>query len=444
LKKNRNFLLTIIIGIIIFLIIFVLNRMTPIIADDYSYLFYYDRMERVETLKQVIDYQINHYFTWGGRSVVHFIAQLMLISGSHAKIINSLGFMAFVIIIYINCCGLKKSEPSLLAWIPLLIWLFNPVFGQTILWVTGSANYLWGSLIILSFLLPFTLYENNPSILKDNIFSAIIMFFAGVIAGWTNENTAAALIFLILCLIVYHGINKVGVPKWQIFGGIGTLVGFAIMILSPGNFVRAGYVSEDISTFKKIFDRAHLCAIRLYEMKGLVLIFFALIVVYFSFTEEKNKKVIVKAGLFFTSALAAVGAMLLSPSFPQRASFGAMSLMIVACGVLYANIKKLTPKGLIKNLEVLLLLFSIGVFSKQMFFDVWPDINNTNSIWNKRIEIINEKVESGEQKAILPTIDIWTTFNPMYDLSDLSQEDSSHWVNKAISLYFGLEEVLAE
>ena len=36
--------------------------------------------------------------------------------------------------------------------INLLIWLFVPTFGQTILWETGAANYLWGGIIIISFL----------------------------------------------------------------------------------------------------------------------------------------------------------------------------------------------------------------------------------------------------------------------------------------------------
>lgn len=50
----------------IFIMMLVLNIFTPLIADDYSYSFGIDG--RLKNIVDVIEKQINHYFTWGGEN----------------------------------------------------------------------------------------------------------------------------------------------------------------------------------------------------------------------------------------------------------------------------------------------------------------------------------------------------------------------------------------
>lgn len=60
LKSKKNQKIIILAGI--FISIFILNALTPLIADDYSYSFGKNG-ERITNLLDIIASQINHYFT---------------------------------------------------------------------------------------------------------------------------------------------------------------------------------------------------------------------------------------------------------------------------------------------------------------------------------------------------------------------------------------------
>ena len=72
-KKIEYFLFA-----LIFIGIFVVNFMTPMLADDFAYSIGSD-LKRIDSLSDIFNYQVNHYLTWGGRTVAHTIAQLFLI-----------------------------------------------------------------------------------------------------------------------------------------------------------------------------------------------------------------------------------------------------------------------------------------------------------------------------------------------------------------------------
>ena len=75
LKKEKNQI--IIFMFLIFISILLLNIFTPLIEDDYGYSFGVNG--RLHSFIDVIEKQVQHYFTWGGRSVAHTIAQTFLL-----------------------------------------------------------------------------------------------------------------------------------------------------------------------------------------------------------------------------------------------------------------------------------------------------------------------------------------------------------------------------
>lgn len=82
-KKIKNIKLskkqqTIIILAAIFIMMLVLNLLTPLLADDYSYGIGLDKT-RIDSIIDIINFQVNHYLTWGGRTVAHTIAQCFLL-----------------------------------------------------------------------------------------------------------------------------------------------------------------------------------------------------------------------------------------------------------------------------------------------------------------------------------------------------------------------------
>lgn len=83
----------------------------------------------------------------------------------------------------------------------MLVFLSCPAFGQSFLWSTGAANYLYGILIILCFLIPYRIQikcKSKRYPMPLEITFAIIYLFLGIIAGWTNENTSVAMIAMII------------------------------------------------------------------------------------------------------------------------------------------------------------------------------------------------------------------------------------------------------
>lgn len=66
------------------------------------------------------------------------------------------------------------------------------------------------------------------------------IFIPGILAGWTNENTAAAMLVIVIGFFIYYRSHKWAIPVWAIAGFTGAIIGFIIMIAAPGNFVRAG------------------------------------------------------------------------------------------------------------------------------------------------------------------------------------------------------------
>lgn len=114
--------------------------------------------------------------------------------------------------------------------------LFTSVW-QNILWLVGSCNYLWGTTLVLLFLL---LYRLNLDVkCKNSIIIAILMLIFGIMAGWTNENNAAALLIILVLFSVYRLYNKKNITIWHISGFIGALIGFLFMILASGNSIRS-------------------------------------------------------------------------------------------------------------------------------------------------------------------------------------------------------------
>ena len=119
-----------------------LNVFTPLIAYDYSYSFGIDG--RLKNIIDVIEKQINHYFTWGGRIVAHIIAQSFLLFPKIIfSIANTVIYTLLIYVIYLNAKGENKEhKPGMLLLIHLILWFTLPVFGQTCLWLIGSCNYL--------------------------------------------------------------------------------------------------------------------------------------------------------------------------------------------------------------------------------------------------------------------------------------------------------------
>lgn len=383
----------IIVTLICFSILLSLNILTPIISDDFAYLYIYNEEGRITSIGDIIQSQINHYYLWGGRSVVHFIAQVLLMLPAYiADLLNTLIYFSYIFLIYFHIKGKGKSSLSLFILINLAIWFLQPVFGDTILWITGSANYLWGTWLILLFILPYRLYGGKQAGISIQAISSLAMLILGILAGWTNENTAAAMLLVTILYIVYFRSHKWQIPVWAVAGIIGAIIGFAIMILAPGNYMRGGdSVSLDMYTFGY---RLFTWTLTFFIYCGpLFLISLITLVIYNRFPNGEKKDNLKLIFIYGLGVIAAIYAMLLAPSFPRRALFGVVTFLIIATGISFYNLD--FRNKFLRQIRLVVTIIALTGFVFTFYLNI-KDINN----YRKTVEAREVEIEKAKAQGL--------------------------------------------
>lgn len=116
LNKKKIFICSI---IITFLVMLTLNNLTPLLADDYEYLY------KTKSWMTILIDEYNQYMTWTGRSVVHVIARIFLLLPK--GIFNVFNALAYTIVTYlVYRLTLQKQDKSI---IHLNLLLFKCYFG---------------------------------------------------------------------------------------------------------------------------------------------------------------------------------------------------------------------------------------------------------------------------------------------------------------------------
>lgn len=228
--------------LVLFLYMFALNFLMPLHRDDYWYALIWGTTDRITSWPDIIQSLYTHYFTHGGRMVSFLILDSFLLLGKQwFNFLNAFLFVALIVLIYWHSQRklTLRFNPYILLLITVFTWLGLPHFGEVCIWMTGACVYLLTAVLIFAFLLPYHFSLLGNPLWKDSYVTAAGMFFGGIIAGWTVENTAATMTFIILGAVFYaHRTHSL--TKWMVTGCIGSLIGFLLLIIAPGNYVRAG------------------------------------------------------------------------------------------------------------------------------------------------------------------------------------------------------------
>ena len=229
-KQSKSNIILFLAGLIVCL----LNFFTPLSADDYCYMMIVGQEPaQIDTLGDVFTSISYHYMHSNGRSLVHALIQIFagILGKAVFCIVNALMFVLFVQLIrkLANIDGKSYLYTIILV---AFIWLFIPAFAETILWLSGSVNYLWATTAALAFIY----LINNIEKLPNRYHLYPIYLLIGVCCGWSHECCATALVGGVG---LYYLLNfkKFRGPIIPIF--IGLCLGALILILSPGTMGRA-------------------------------------------------------------------------------------------------------------------------------------------------------------------------------------------------------------
>lgn len=431
--------------IVFFTLIFLLNRMYPLHSDDwmYSFVFYEEPVRFINGVGDIFISQYNHYLYWGGRNVVHIIDQFLLyISPVKREIINSLAFVFFIWVIYKTSLSKNKLSISAILFAFFLVWIALPTFPQTVIWITGSSNYLWGTLIVLFFLYFYIDYLYSEE-MKNSTIKNLLFLFGGIIAGWTNENLVVAFLFILVVFFLILKANKIKIPQWSIWGFCGVCIGCVFMLVAPGNFIRSQETYVALGLDQKGFGDALIFKARniylIYKyiptVIGLIGAYILCLLIYIFSQKNKDIKVLLISFIFFAAAQISALAMIASPIFPVRASFCLHAFMIVAICTLYFNYSLDTVLKKSLNIIVITCLCIVFVSTYSSLYKFTEYLSGRYVERERNIESQKDKGISDiilkEEAIILPG---------EFDFEDITDQSDS-WRNSICADYYKVKSI---
>ena len=425
---------------LVFFAMLVFNCLTPYVADDYTFSFSYATGERLTGLLSLLESQWYHYFHWSGRFIIKCLAQgfTMLPKGVF-NLLNAAVYAGLGLLLHRLALGQRRRwAPAVLALIYLSLWMVSPVFGQTNLWMCGSFNYLWATFFCVVALIPYGLYFHAHTAFAPRRWLAPVCLLAGLVAGWSSENTSAGLLAaLVLCVSFFLWRDKKA-PLWAWLGLLGALAGFALLILAPGNYNRQDTAADPRSPLTVLAVRFLTALDQLVSDGGLVLlVLFAILFCLLALQKP------CAAGLFwpvvlFAAAMGANFAMILSPVYYDRSAHGVFAFLTAACA---ACAVQLDGKGVRNALTA----GAAGLAMAAAVQFVWAgyDIASFYVMRQTREAAILASAAAGETDVVTYAIEPYTRWCAGWGLPDL-RESPADWVCADTAKYYGLDSLSAD
>lgn len=432
-----------------FLMILAYNLLTPYMSDDYAYLI---EVREAGSLWDLMKQQYGEYLSNSGRVIGQFNVRLSLAAGKPVfNIVNSVMFIALVLLIYANIKRKKKHDIFVLLLVITFLWKFTVDFGQTMLWICGACNYLWGSVIILGFVTWYRALLGKAEEIKRPVLTAVGTFLFAVAAGWCNENTSGGglLIVLLFALNFWWNRRKEGKKTLYPFmftGILGTCCGLLGMISAPGVRSRSQTMSEgEYTGLIGLLSRTYKITMTVRELYFTVLVITVIIVVFLvlqkklaTWKQIRNNETV----LFLVAAVATCYALAIAPTPANRAFFGAGVFLFIACiqGIVDVAQNELVVRAAKYSLVSVLCLW--------LFFTYLDNLVNLARIFreeNERVSMIKADKADPNGDGIVVVPKLREAFANPYSnmhLSDL-ENDKEYWINHFYEMYYDVGNITA-
>lgn len=447
-EKHRKHLFYLII-ILSFFMIYGYNLLTPYLSDDYAYLL---EVRNAETLGALIRQQYGEYLSNSGRIVGQFNVRLSLSADKQVfNLVNSFMFVGLVLLMYGNIRRKKGYDIFVLLLIITFLWKFAVSFGQTMLWICGSCNYLWGSVFILGFVAFYRYFLERTDQIKHGAILAAGTFLFGVLAGWCNENTSGGglLLVLMFALNFWHSRRKRGrksIYPFMVSGILGMCVGLAGMVSAPGVRKRSATMSEgEYTGIVGLLSRIYKITMNFKELFWSVIVIVLIVLVFLALQKKlrgwrqiHNNETV----LFLAAAVATGYALALAPTPANRAFFGAGIFLFIACIQGITDI--LDEEQAIKAAKYGL----VSILCVWLFFTYLDNLVNLARIYreeNERIELIKADKADPEGDGIVVVAQLREEFRTPYSAAHESDmtDDKDYWINHFYEIYYDVGNITA-
>lgn len=226
----RDNIVFIAICILIIILFTMYVSLAPLHADDYTYNFYVPNNK----LKIYHEIPLIHYYSDNFAGVSRFIPHLIIgffhyVEKPYYDMIAGLLFLLLgFLIAKLSTDKNEKLLPITLIACGLLFFVIRG-FWQTSVWLSGVPNYEIPAIMVIIFII---VLRSDKPIVKNKILNLLLLFFLGLITGWTNEGFIIGL--AIACVISYGLIYKnLTIERKILIGSL--LIGCCFLCLSPYN-----------------------------------------------------------------------------------------------------------------------------------------------------------------------------------------------------------------
>jgi len=373
----------------------------------------------------------NTYQTWDGRSVADFITFLFMLfrNKNIFNVCNTIVYCVFVFLIGFHVTGsFKKVSAMFFMFINILIWLVVSSWGQTLLWLTGSCNYLWTSTLILLFLVPFRKKVENSSY-KSHITISFFWIIPGLLAGWSIENSASGVLILLAAYFILKKYRKERAAAFEIFGSIGFIFGFFMLIRGVREPLYYGFSELIVYTAAVVFPFIF------YE----ALLLGAISILAIELIRFRKTPVAKTTYGYFIAASGSVAAMISPGYYGGRSAFITQVFLLIALLSLVIQIKQIIPRRCATAVITMLILAFIS-----SFYAGSEDIIQ-GSLYAEAREryILSEKQRGNLAIKVKTPIPASNTHSGMYDGFDVLDDSVSNREyiahNSAKAAWYGIE-----
>lgn len=415
--KKLIFIFTVVIS---FFAILIYNFLTPYMSDD----LLFDAL-KYNSIGDVFHEIQNTYMNVNGRLVLQTILLLFSLMPKFVfNIFNSICFVLLMLLVYWNAVGYKKYDSMMYIMINLFAWNFSVEFDQTVLWMGGACNYLWGTTIIMGFVTWYRFFLESEKTGKKSVVQCIGLFILGILAGWCNENTSGGCFLLIILMSGLYFVKYKKIIPQTICIMAGIVTGFLFMLFAPGNAIRMSFADESHSGFMRYVARFLKINNRVNQF---MMIYIAIIIILLVYFINKYRQDCIKnyVYIFFYSIVgfATCYALILSPEPMPRAYYGANIFFLTATAEIIAKIKK--EDTVLYSLKSGLILSGLV----WMYFSYMENGANLTRLMrevNEREEYILEQVEMGNYDLTLPILreEFKCKYSFLQDVDIEAEEDS--------------------
>lgn len=468
-EKYRNYIknglfFTCSLVVLAFVAIFIinLNRFSGLTGDDFLYHFIYTGewpaktgAQPYQNLWDFLQGIYNHMTLWNARltSIIFEIAA-MQIPKTAFNIINTIAFLLVGIEINILAAGKKAlTQPFKLLITYLLMWFFLSGFGSTVLWVSGAANYLWTTVIILAFFMP---YRFNYELKRHTDGIAWLIFLLALFAGMSNEVGSST------AIIVVAGFTYANRPAenandmwWKILGVFTNTAAFVTMIyLSSNSTESVAYGEKD----GLIYHASKIISNTISYSGPLLLAIILLSLVVIFNQRHLFRNILSTAALsqleqttftgiiFFIAGLAGVGAMLISPVLFARLWFAVNILLLVSLMSFFEAYQLIRQGNLFTNLLVLAAAATLLVLFLPSYRTHLINLQESYDVFSTHEKLAVAAHNRGDKVVHLPGMKVTTDpYNPYNGTPYIMPgKPKKQWSNTWMAAFWGLDEVVLD